>query len=104
VTEMVNKYQKRRELIFKGLNEIEGISCLEPEATFYAFPNIAKVGVDSWQLARHLIRSQKVGTVPGAVFGLNGESHLRISFASSEENIMEGLQRIRRGVAEIKKS
>jgi aspartate/methionine/tyrosine aminotransferase len=101
VTEMVNEYKKRRKLIFEGLNEIDGISCLEPEATFYAFPNIAKVSLDSWQFARHLIKSQKVGTVPGVVFGMNGESHLRISFASSEENISEGLQRIRKGVAEI---
>ena len=83
VVGMVEEYKKRRKLIFEGLNEIEGVVCLQPEATFYAFPNIAKIGVDSWKVARHLIKTQKVGTVPGVVFGMNGESHLRVSFASS---------------------
>ena len=95
--------KKRRKLIFEGLNEIEGVVCLQPEATFYAFPNIAKIGVDSWKVARHLIKTQKVGTVPGVVFGMNGESHLRVSFASSQENIAEGLKRIKKGLAEIRK-
>ena len=103
VVGMVEEYKKRRKLIFEGLNEIEGVVCLQPEATFYAFPNIAKIGVDSWQVARHLIKTQKVGTVPGVVFGMNGESHLRISFASSQENIAEGLKRIKKGLAEIRK-
>ena len=96
---MANEYKKRRKVIFEGLNAIEGVSCLLPEATFYAFPNIGKL--DSWQVARHLVKSQKVGTVPGVVFGKDGESHLRVSFASSEENIAEGLKRIKKGLAEI---
>ena len=101
VFKMVNEYKKRRKLIFNGLNEIEGISCLLPESTFYAFPNVSKIGLDSWRIAKHLIKTQKVGTVPGVVFGENGESHLRVSFASSEENIKEGLKRIKKGVSEI---
>ena len=47
---MANEYTKRRKLIFEGLNAIEGVSCLLPEATFYAFPSIGKL--DSWQVAR----------------------------------------------------
>lgn len=100
---MVSEYNKRRKLIFEGLNAIEGVSCLQPEATFYAFPNIGKIGLDSWKVAKHLVKSQKVGTVPGIVFGMNGELHLRVSFASSEENIAEGLRRIKKGLAEIRK-
>jgi aspartate/methionine/tyrosine aminotransferase len=104
VKEMLGEYKKRRVLVHKGLNEIEGISCLPPEATFYAFPNISEVGLSSWDLAKYLVREHKVALIPGSIFGRNGEGYLRLSFAASEEELKEGLSRIKAGVDVIRES
>jgi aminotransferase len=99
VEKMVCAYKNRRNLICKQLNEIEGISCVFPEATFYVFPNISKVCKNSWELARFLIAEQRLGTVPGSIFGSLGEGHLRISYATKEENLQEGLLRLKKAIA-----
>jgi aspartate/methionine/tyrosine aminotransferase len=75
-----------------------GVSCIPPEATFYAFPNISKVGLSSWDLAKYLVQEHKVAVIPGSVFGENGEGYLRVSFAASEADLWEGLSRIKAGV------
>jgi len=102
VKEMLEKYSKRRDLVHKSLNKIEGISCILPEATFYAFPNISRIGLSSWDLARFLVREHKVALVPGSIFGNKGEGYLRLSFAASEVQLIEGLARINAGVEEIR--
>ena len=101
VAEMLSAYEKRREIVYEGLNAIEGISCLEPESTFYAFPNIKKLGMTSWDLAKFLVREHKVALVPGSIFGNNGEGYLRLSFAASAEHLKEGLRRIEAGAQAI---
>jgi aspartate/methionine/tyrosine aminotransferase len=95
---MLREYATRRKLVYKGLNEIEGISCLMPEGTFYAFPNITGVGLDSWELAKYLIREYKVAVLPGSIFGKNGEGYLRLSFAADQDRLKEGISRIKGGV------
>ncbi len=102
VKEMVEKYASRREIVYRGLNDIEGISCVLPEATFYAFPNISRIGLSSWDLARFLVREHKVALVPGSIFGDKGEGYLRLSFAASEAQLKEGLARIEAGVQAIR--
>jgi aspartate/methionine/tyrosine aminotransferase len=101
VAEMLAAYEKRRKIVYEGLNAIEGISCLEPESTFYAFPNIKGLGVSSWDLAKFLVKEQKVALVPGSIFGDNGEGYMRLSFAASAEQLEEGLRRIAAGAKEI---
>jgi aspartate/methionine/tyrosine aminotransferase len=86
---------------YEGLNAIDGISCLEPESTFYAFPNIKGLGMTSWDVAKFLVREHKVALVPGSIFGDNGEGYLRLSFAASAEQLEEGLRRIAAGAKEI---
>ncbi len=98
VADMVREYEARREIIYRGLNDIEGISCLLPEATFYAFPNISKVCPDSWRLAKYLATEHKVAVVPGSIFGIHGEGYLRISFAIDADRLKEAIARIRKGV------
>jgi aspartate/methionine/tyrosine aminotransferase len=98
IGEMVRAYRRRRDLVCSLLREIDGVSCVVPEATFYAFPNISKICPNSWDFARYLLAEQKVGTVPGCIFGSNGEAHLRISYATDEHNLREGLSRIRKAV------
>ena len=104
VEEMLKAYDRRRRIVYEGLNAIEGISCLMPTSTFYAFPNIKKLGMSSWDLAKFLVKEHKVALVPGSIFGRNGEGYLRLSFAASSEQLIEGLRRIKTGVEKIDKS
>ncbi len=98
VKDMVQAYEKRRRIVHEGLNAIEGISCILPESTFYAFPNITKTGLSSWDLAKKLVREQQVAVVPGSIFGKMGEGYLRVSFAADETQLHKGIERIRKGV------
>lgn len=98
VREMAQKYKQRRDLVCRALDEIDGISYVKPAATFYVFPNVSKFCNNSWELANFLISKQKLGTIPGRVFGAAGEGHLRLSFAASEEILKEGLSRFKKGI------
>ena len=102
VQEMVATYDKRRHLVHEGLNAIDGIHCLKPESTFYAFPNISSTGLSSWDLAKYLVSEHRVAVVPGSIFGSAGEGYLRLSFAASMEQLKEGIVRIGRGVAALR--
>jgi aspartate/methionine/tyrosine aminotransferase len=99
--EMLEIYDRRRKIVHEGLNAIEGVSCLLPDSTFYAFPNIKALGMSSWDLAKYLAREHQVALVPGSIFGKNGEGYLRLSFAAGTEALEEGLRRIRNGVEAI---
>ncbi|BBO73964.1 aminotransferase [Desulfosarcina widdelii] len=103
VREMVATYAKRRELVYDGLNAIDGIGCIKPESTFYAFPNISSCGLSSWDFAKYLVKEHQVAVVPGSIFGKAGEGYVRLSFAASMEQLQEGIDRIGRGVAALKK-
>ena len=103
VREMLDAYTRRRAIVHQGLNKIVGFSCLKPEATFYAFPNIKQVGMSSWDFAKYLVREHRVALIPGSIFGDGGEGYLRLSFAASEADLREGLTRIKAGVEERQK-
>jgi len=101
VHQMVERYAKRREIIYNGLNNIKGISCIKPESTFYAFPNISSFGMSSWDFAKYMVKEHKVAVVPGSIFGENGEGFVRISFATSSQNLELALEKIEKGVAAL---
>ena len=103
VREMVATYDKRRRFVYEGLNAVDGIKCLKPESTFYAFPNIKSLGLSSWDLAKYLLKEHKVAVVPGSIFGKAGEGYVRLSFAASIEQLQEGIARIERGVEALKR-
>ena len=94
VLEMVETYRRRRTLICEGLNSIEGISCRYPKGAFYVMPNIKRLGISSQAFADRLVSEAGVVVVPGSGLGANGEGYLRMCFATSEENIEKGLERI----------
>lgn len=96
VEEMRRQYQRRRDLLVDGLNSIPGFSCVEPGGTFYAFPNVKRLGMTSQRLAEKILAEVQVLTTPGSAFGEAGEGYLRFSFASSEETITEGVRRLKR--------
>jgi aspartate aminotransferase len=90
-------YQKRRDLLLAGLNEL-GLSCETPAGAFYAFPDVARISKDSREAADILLDRAQVAAVPGVVFGPHGEGHLRFSFSTSIEVIEAGLDSLRRNL------
>ena len=94
VHEMVAEYDRRRQLIVGGLNEL-GLPTFEPLGAFYAFPDIAASGMDDEQFASTLLKEEKVAVVPGNAFGAEG-SFVRCSYATAYDKIEEALVRLRR--------
>jgi aminotransferase len=93
---MIEIFRKRKDLIIDGLNTIRGISCYKPKGSFYAFPNVKKIGKNSETVANDLLEKAHVITIPGSAFGPHGEGYLRISYANSEENLREAVKRIKK--------
>jgi aspartate aminotransferase len=92
-----DEYRKRRDLLLSGLNEI-GLTCAPPAGAFYAFPDTRLIHQDSREAADILLNRAQVATVPGIVFGPDGEGHLRFSFSTSIETIEAGLDSLRRNL------
>lgn len=90
-------YQKRRDLLLAGLNEL-GLYCEPPAGAFYAFPDVARISKDSREAADILLDRAQVAAVPGIIFGPHGEGHLRFSFSTSLEAIEAGLDSLRRNL------
>lgn len=103
VEDMVKEYTRRRDYAVAAINKIDGISCLCPKGALYIFINISELHKSSQEVADFLIENEKIALVPGSVFGSNGDEYLRMSFANSYENIVEGCKRLKKGVEKIKK-
>jgi aminotransferase len=103
VQEMKREYRRRREYIVSSLNEI-GLSCHRPEGAFYAFPSIKSTGLSSMDFSKKLLKEEKVAVVPGTAFGPIGEGYIRISYASSMDNLKEAVLRLQSFLARHKKS
>lgn len=101
VNGMVREYQRRRDYAVDAINRIKGISCLCPKGAFYIFINIKKLGRPSAEVAEYLLNEAKLAFVPGDVFGPEGEGYLRMSFANSYENIVEGCERLKNAVEKL---
>ncbi|SLN73495.1 Aspartate aminotransferase [Roseovarius albus] len=101
VQEMTDAYERRRHIVYEGLNAIDGVSCIMPESTFYAFPNIKELGLSSWDLACHILNDQQVITIPGVIFGENGEGYLRLSFAVEDAELREAITRIKLAIESL---
>ena len=82
-------FKKRRDLISKRINEIDGMSIIPPKGAFYAFPSF-DLDMTSQELANELVKAGLICT-PGSAFGTFGEGHLRFSYAASEEKIDKGM-------------
>jgi aspartate aminotransferase len=93
---MMEKFTKRRKLIFDGLNSIKGIECSLPGGAFYAFPNVAGTGMDGKEFAKKCLHEAGVAVVPGISFGKKAIDYVRFSFAASQENISHALENIRK--------
>lgn len=92
VTEMVAEYDKRRLRAMEILDTVPKLSYVKPEGAFYILVNISKTGLGSSEFADKLLADKKVAVVPGIAFG--DDETIRISYATSMENIEEGLKRL----------
>lgn len=104
VRQMLAEYAHRREKIVSGLRAISGIECVMPEGAFYVYPNVGavleKAGVkDATAFAERLLEEVHVALVPGPAFGTR--EHVRISYATSQEQIDEGLRRLKQFVSQL---
>jgi aspartate aminotransferase len=103
------EFDKRRKYMVERLNRIPGISCMMPVGAFYAFPNVArlygrsiagKTIKNSSDLATYLLEDAKVALVSGDAFG--ADPYIRLSYATSMENIQKGVDRIEKAAALLK--
>ena len=92
VEQMVAEFQRRRDVIVAGLNDIPGVTCKLPLGAFYAFPNISHYGDN---IADYLLQEAGVATVDGSAFGDHGKGYLRISYANSLDNLEKALDHLR---------
>jgi len=88
-------YRKRRDLLVAGLNEV-GLECAPPAGAFYAFPNVEKIHKISRTAAQILLEKAHIATIPGSVFGAQGEGHLRFGYAIALKEIDECVEALRR--------
>ena len=93
---MMEKFTKRRKLIFDGLNSIEGIECSLPGGGFYAFPKVIGTGMNGEVFAKKCLHEAGVAIVPGTAFGKKAVDHVRFSFAASQDNISKALEKIKK--------
>ena len=104
---MVEIFKKRSKLIVDGLNDIKGISCIMPKGAFYVFPNVTQVCRDlrfktSEEFQQFLLHEAGVAVLPRSSFGVRNkgekEEYVRLCYAVSEKEIIEGLSRIKKAV------
>ncbi len=94
VETMVAEFARRRDVIVEGLNRIPGITCAVPEGAFYVFPNVRELGLPSARLQERLLSEAGVACLAGTAFGAWGEGYLRLSYATSIDNIRRALDAI----------
>ncbi len=109
VRRMAAEFQNRRNFIMQKLSRMRGVTCFKPQGAFYVFPNVSELfgreadGMcirDSYSLAFYLLEKANVAVVPGDAFGMPG--FIRISYATSMENIEKGLERIDGALARLR--
>ena len=94
---IVEADRRKRDIVVQALNQMPGVSCVEPEGTIYAFPDITGTGFNSQDLAMRILKEAHVVVESGAFYGPGGEGHLRVCFGSeSEARIAEGMDRLAR--------
>ncbi len=98
IKEMISKLKKRRDLTYKRINEIDGLSCVKPRGAFYAFPKIELNVESDKKFVLDLLREEQVLFVFGSGFGSLKEPHFRIVFAASDNALQEGYDRLERFV------
>ena len=93
VQDMLTEYDRRRKLMFHGLNDL-GLPTFEPHGAFYVFPSIHNTGLSDEEFSERLLRDQRVAVVPGSSFGDSGAGFVRCSYATNYNLLEQALDRI----------
>ena len=93
VQKMKEEYDRRRKFMLSRLRGM-GLKCFEPFGAFYIFPNISEFGMTSDEFATRFLNEERVAAVPGTAFGDCGEGFLRMSYASSLDNMKTAMERL----------
>jgi len=93
---MHEEYREKLRILYQGVSSMPGVRCVEPNGSFYVFPNFSSFGLSSLDLATKLIEEAGVMTLPGTEFGPAGEGHLRLSVVSDRDRLEEGVERLQR--------
>ncbi|MBS6027959.1 MAG: aminotransferase class I/II-fold pyridoxal phosphate-dependent enzyme [Negativicoccus succinicivorans] len=101
VAAMKAEYDRRRLFVYDELTKM-GLPCVKPQGAFYIFPDIRSTGLTDNEFAEGLLAAERVAVVPGSAFGEQGKGHVRISYASSMENLAEAMKRIARFITSKK--
>jgi len=92
---MVETWERRRAVVMKYVEENHPIiSAMQPQGTFYCWLDVSRTGMDGREAARRILREGNVGVLPGYVFGDQGRGFVRISFATSDSAVREGMERL----------
>lgn len=101
--EFILHLQSNRDYALKRLNQMPGVKCTKPQATFVIFPDVSEIPMSAEKLVEYLKKEEKVAIVPGGeqFFGPGSEGHVRICLATSREILKEGLDRMERGIKKL---
>ena len=100
VRQMRDEYNRRRRFVVNSLNKM-GLKCSMPQGAFYVFPYVKSTGMDSIEFSNQLLKKYKVAVVPGTAFGPEYIDYIRISYASSMENIKEAMSKMKKFIKGI---
>ena len=101
LSEMKTAFDRRRRYLHAELNRIPGVTCLLAGGAFYLFPNISSFGLKDTDFCARLLEQEKVAAVPGSAFGAEG--YLRLSYATSDEILRKGVERLTRFCASLQR-
>jgi aspartate/methionine/tyrosine aminotransferase len=91
---MVHTFKERRDRVVELLNQVVGITCRKPRGAFYVFPNVTQLGRPEEEIQKSLLREAGVALLSGTAFGSYGAGFLRLSYATSMEQLEEGIARM----------
>jgi aminotransferase len=101
VEAMIAEFDRRRNLVYNRLEAMPGIRTVKPKGAFYLFPNIEGTGKSSEEITEYLLENAGIAVVPGNVFGNHGEGYIRISYASSYENLEKAMENMHAALEKI---
>lgn len=98
---MRDEFRKRRDFLSDAISKIPGFSCTRPAGAFYLFPSVQETGLNGIQMAEMLLNKAGIATVAGEYFGRNGAGFIRISYASSMENLKTAIEKIKTSIKQL---
>lgn len=101
MNQMIEEFTRRRDFMVKSINEINGLSCPAPGGAFYLFVDVKETGMDAEEFTNYLLHEAGVAVVPGTAFGQRATHEVRISYATSMENLEKAVNNIKHAVEKL---